>query len=209
MARPAPVRRRTALGLALLAGATLPGCVYTGLHSQTRVWADVNTYGRPALVVEHVDQLPERRQYVERLRWQYGLGPGRVPVAEPAVVAVGAEIPVGDPVVVTPGRIPATPSPIDLPELVLPPPPAPPAAPPAGPPTETPAEPAIVPNAPRRIPPVDAPSLPAPPATEDAPAFGWPTDAPPPLPTPPLARTTRDYTLRPVGAWMFSPVSRP
>lgn len=68
--------------------AALPGCVWYGPHSMTRMWADRNTLDKPAFFVERLSHGPPPRERVERFRWQYGVGPG-VPfvVAEPAVMA--------------------------------------------------------------------------------------------------------------------------
>lgn len=68
--------------------AALPGCVWYGPHSMTRLWADHNTLNRPAFFMERLAHGPPPRERVERFRWQYGVGPG-VPFAvpSPAVLA--------------------------------------------------------------------------------------------------------------------------
>jgi hypothetical protein len=68
--------------------AALPGCVWYGPHSMTRMWADHNTLNKPAFFVERLAHGPPPRERVERFRWQYGVGPA-VPfvVPDPVVMA--------------------------------------------------------------------------------------------------------------------------
>ena len=83
-------RHRAAIGLLLLETlllGTLPGCVWYGPASMTRVWADKNTLNVPAVYVERIEHQPLPRAQVEALRWQYGVGPGLPPVAPLPVAA--------------------------------------------------------------------------------------------------------------------------
>jgi hypothetical protein len=111
------VRHAFAVLLSAAALGALPGCVWYGPHSMTRLWADHNTLNRGAFFVEQLSHSPPPRERVERFRWQYGVGPG-VPLTVP-------ELPILAP--------PAAADPVSQPnDLGVPPAPPPEPLPPLG-----------------------------------------------------------------------------
>lgn len=67
------IRSQSLLLIGLAALFCGSGCVYRSPLKTCRLWADYNTLGTPALIIEETDHLPYHAPRVERYRWMYNL----------------------------------------------------------------------------------------------------------------------------------------